>query len=257
MIKHVLGESIDIHSGGEDLIFPHHENEIAQSEALHGKPLAKYWMHNSFVQVSAEKMSKSLGNFSTISQLLTEYSPDTLRLLLLQTHYRNPIDFTPDSLRAAKSAVARLSRAASTAEAKDEALASQAQNNGAPNTEEPVKQLRSEFEAAMNNDFNTAVAIATLFAFADKIGEAPAEKKSAYAGELKRFANVLGLKLDDERRLIDSNTAAAIVDLLVDVRQTARAKKDFATSDLIRKQLAELNISVMDVAGGNVNWERT
>src|SRR4030095_14893533 len=107
MIKHVLGETIDIHGGGEDLVFPHHENEIAQSEALHGRPLSRYWLHNSFVQVDSEKMSKTLGNFSTIQDILRNYSPDTVRLFILQTHYRSPIEFSADSLNATKAGLKR------------------------------------------------------------------------------------------------------------------------------------------------------
>jgi cysteinyl-tRNA synthetase len=260
MIKHVLGESIDIHVGGEDLIFPHHENEIAQSAALHGKPLAKYWMHNGFVQVSAEKMSKSLGNFSTIKELLTAYSPDTIRLLVLQTHYRNPIDFTPDSLQAAKNAISRLSRAAlfatNAANTTNTTNAADSSNGSGADDVADIKQFRSEFEAAMNNDFNTAVAIATLFAFAEKVQLASEADKPLYAVELKKHAEILGLKLEDNRKILDINTAARVVDMMLELRQIARTKKDFSTSDLIRKQLAELNINVMDVAGGNANWEK-
>jgi cysteinyl-tRNA synthetase len=258
MIKHVLGESIDIHSGGEDLIFPHHENEIAQSEALHGKPLSKYWMHNGFVQVSAEKMSKSLGNFSTIRDLLKTHSADMLRLLILQTHYRNPIDFTPDSLEAAKAAIARLTSAANFSSPNGTAAISPAENSSSESgidADPDVKKFRDEFEAAMNNDFNTATAIATLFELADKTQKAPENKRASYAGELRKLAGVLGLKLEDNRRVIDTSTAASVVDLMLELRQNARAQKDFATSDLIRKRLNALNINVMDAAGG-ATWER-
>jgi cysteinyl-tRNA synthetase len=255
MIKHVLGESIDIHTGGEDLIFPHHENEIAQSEALHGKPLSKYWMHNSFVQVSAEKMSKSLGNFSTIRDLIAAYSADTIRLLVLQTHYRNPIDFTVDSLVAAKNAVGRLTRAANLA-APSENGSDSKKVAADVDTDPAIKQLREEFAQAMNNDFNTAQALATLFAFADKTQNAEKEIQPIYALELKKYADLLGLKLEDSRKVLDTSTAAAVVDLLLELRQNAREKKDFATSDLIRKQLAALNINVMDAAGGKAGWER-
>jgi cysteinyl-tRNA synthetase len=115
MIKNVLGETIDLHGGGEDLLFPHHENEIAQSEGLHGKPLARFFIHNSFVQVDSEKMAKSLGNFKTIREILEDYSSDDVRMFLLQTHYRNPIDFSADGLNAARTATQRLIRVASEA----------------------------------------------------------------------------------------------------------------------------------------------
>jgi cysteinyl-tRNA synthetase len=269
MIKYILGETIDIHGGGEDLVFPHHENEIAQSEALHGKPLARYWLHNGFVQVSSEKMSKSLGNFQTIQDLLKVHSADTIRLLLLQTHYRNPIDFTPDSLVAAKNAVARLARAVNS----PVPAAGNGSNNGdskqqvrqsdTPTTDHNVdtdvniKQLSHEFQAAMDNDFNTAIALSALFDFADKMQTTEEANKALYAVELRKYADVLGLTLADRRRHIDSGTAAQVVDLVLDLRQEARVKKDFATSDLIRKQLTNLNISVMDAPGGKAQWERS
>jgi cysteinyl-tRNA synthetase len=251
MIKHVLGESIDIHSGGEDLVFPHHENEIAQSESLHGKPLAKYWMHNGFIQVSAEKMSKSLGNFQTIQDLLVNYSADTIRLLILQTHYRNPIEFTAESLIGAKTAVSRLVRAVSF-DPSDSAEKIDFKQSEDLN----IKSFAIEFEEAMNNDFNTAIAISTLFAFADKIQQADEQTRPAYAQALKAYANLLGLQLDDKRRVLDTTTASRIMDLVVELRQSAREKKDYATSDLIRKQLTELKINIMDIAGGGTDWEK-
>lgn len=251
MIKHVLGESIDIHTGGEDLVFPHHENEIAQSESLLGKPLAKYWMHNGFIQVNAEKMSKSLGNFQTIQDLLVNYSADTIRLLILQTHYRNPIESTADSLLGAKTAVSRLVRAASFA-GKGEAKKIDFKQSEDAN----IKAFANEFEEAMNNDFNTAIAISTLFAFADKIQQADERARPEYARALVVYANLLGLTLDDNRRILDHTTASRIMDLVVELRQSAREKKDYATSDLIRKQLTELKINVMDIAGGGTDWEK-
>ena len=276
MIKALFGETIDIHGGGEDLVFPHHENEIAQSEALHGKPLAKYWIHNGFVQVSGEKMAKSVGNFKTIQDLLQNFSPDTLRLLLLQTHYRNPIDFTADSLQAAKTAAARLARAASydqsfalngDSKSDPQSLPNKANGDGtqaqtSTGDHEAFCEcpdfinLRREFEEAMNNDFNTAIALSVLFAFADKIQQVDEPDRPAYARQLRRYAGVLGLQLEDKRRVIDSGTAAKIVDLMLELRQSARAKKDYATSDLIRKQLTDLNINVMDTGGGGASWEK-
>ncbi|HND68866.1 MAG TPA: cysteine--tRNA ligase, partial [Candidatus Obscuribacter sp.] len=166
MVKHILGDTIDIHSGGEDLVFPHHENEIAQSEALHEKPLAKYWLHNGFIQVSSEKMAKSLGNFKTIQDLLEQYSADTIRIFVLQTHYRNPIDFSPESLAAVKAGLSRLIRAANLSPAGD--------GNGnhsavSPDGQKVEKQFRADFEQAMNNDFNTAIAISLLYQLSDHI----------------------------------------------------------------------------------------
>jgi cysteinyl-tRNA synthetase len=258
MIKNVLGETIDIHGGGEDLVFPHHENEIAQSEALHSKPLARYWLHNSFVQIDAEKMSKSLGNFRTIQDLLQTYSPDTLRLLLLQTHYRSPIEFTNDSLTAAKSGLQRLIRAVhsvSEEEAADLQMKKQAADSEL--TKAVMQQFQSEFARAMDSDFNTAAAVAVLFGIADKIfQETSASRRLSYIYALDSLSQILGLTLEDTGRLIDTDTAGNVIDLLLEIRNSARVKKDFATSDLIRDRLAGLGVKVMDTAGGGASWER-
>lgn len=251
MVKHLLGETIDIHAGGEDLVFPHHENEIAQSEALHKKPMAKYWLHNSFVQVSAEKMSKSLGNFSTIQDLLTTYSPDTIRLFILQSHYRNPIDFTLESLNATRSGVQRLLRAAylvseSNAES---SLASK-------EAKDLAERFQGDFREAMNNDFNTAIAISHLFQLSDQIFTTKNEADQKFLAEtLCTIARVLGLTLADTRKHVESELGGKLIELLLTLRQDARAKKDFQAADQIRKTLTELGINVMDTAGG-ASWER-
>lgn len=260
MIKSVMGETIDIHAGGEDLVFPHHENEIAQSEALHGKPLARYWLHNSFVQVSSEKMAKSLGNFTTIRELLKSFTPDTIRIFALQTHYRNPIDFTVESLQAAKVALQRLLRAVeSGSESGENGNAQHAETKLAfdINFDETTKTFDREFKEAMDNDFNTAVAISLLFQLADKISVCKEQgARNQYVNMLTAYAGVLGLTLSDSRRTLDSETGGRIVDFVLQLRKDARDRKDFATSDLIRKQLGDLGIAVMDVKGGNASWEK-
>lgn len=274
MIKHVLGETIDIHSGGEDLVFPHHENELAQSCALHGKPLSKYWMHNSFVQVSSEKMSKSLGNFSTIRDILKSYSPDTIRLFILQTHYRHPIDFNIDSLNASRSAMARLLRAINHAES--ESLSDLTQTNGQPElvylgakmpvnkellsqerfSDEESKQFISEFNQAMDNDFSTAQALSACFNLADKIFQESSGSKSSNLACLLAFhLQVLGFKLEDTRKIVGAETGKLILDLIVDLRQEARERKDYATSDTIRGRLSQCGITLMDNQGGKSAWE--
>lgn len=252
MIKHVLGETIDIHGGGEDLVFPHHENEIAQSEALHGKPLARYWIHNSFVQVEAEKMSKSLGNFRTIANVLEQYSPDTVRLFVLQTHYRSPIEFTTESMEAAKAGALRLIRAARAALDND----GQAFQPG--KSEDPtIQKLHNDFVEAMDNDFNAPQAVSALFGAADAIFSAADETTaSKQAHALRHYAGVLGLSLADTARVIDQPTATGLVQLLLSMREVARANKDYKQSDLIRDELAKLGIKVMDMKGGAAQWER-
>lgn len=254
MVKHILGDTIDIHSGGEDLVFPHHENEIAQSEALHEKPLAKYWLHNGFIQVSSEKMAKSLGNFKTIQDLLEQYSADAIRIFVLQTHYRNPIDFSPESLAAVKAGLSRLIRAANLSQVENE--------NGnhsviSPDNEKVEKQFRADFEQAMNNDFNTAIAISLLYQLSDHIlalKDKQVQDRNHLSALLKEYAAVLGLKLTDRRKVVDTETSEKLVELLLDMRQKAKANKDFATADTIRKSLTDIGISVMDTPSG-ANWE--
>jgi len=260
MVKHILGQSIDIHVGGEDLVFPHHENEIAQSEALHGKPLANYWLHNGFVQINTEKMSKSLGNFSTIRDLLETFSRDTIRLFVLQTHYKNPIDFTLDSLASTKTGIQRLVRAAVHADSGDHDQSNKNNGGGAEVSAEAKKEEETfckNFAEAMNNDFNTAVAISHLFQLADVINKSKNEHdRKQLATTLVRYADILGLTLEDTRLEVDSPLGGKLIDLLLNLRQEAKAKKDFASSDLIRKSLTDLGITVMDSAAG-ASWERT
>jgi cysteinyl-tRNA synthetase len=261
MIKNVLGETIDLHGGGEDLLFPHHENEIAQSEGLHGKPLARFFVHNSFVQVDSEKMAKSLGNFKTIREILQDYSSDDVRLFLLQTHYRNPIDFSEDGLNAAKVATQRLVRVAS------EARCDQPQENvngseleqsclKKPDWKDPlIEKLHNEFVEAMDNDFNTAVAVALLFSFAETVSKEKDEtKKAGLLTGLKFYANVLGLTLTDNRKDLSNEVASKLVDLVLQIRAQSKEKKDYATSDLIRSELIKYGINVMDSPGGST-WE--
>ena len=213
MIKHVLGETIDMHGGGEDLLFPHHENEIAEATGLHHKPLARFWVHNSFVQVNSEKMSKSLGNFNTIRDILKQYSADEVRLFILQTHYRNPIDFTPESLEACRTAIQRLIRAVEILpQIKEQNAKSGLQdlntesifsrhNKKIDLANEKLKEFHKEFCAAMDNDFNTAIAVSLLFNLADTVNKIIDDKEKGQAAEvLLYYANLLGLKLIDDRQ---------------------------------------------------------
>lgn len=265
MIKHVLGETIDIHTGGEDLVFPHHENEIAQSQALHDKPLAKYWMHNSFVQVSAEKMSKSLGNFSTIRDILKNYSPDTVRLFILQTHYRHPIDFTTESLNASRQAMSRLLRAVGEQAQSTQGKLDVLQANGPRKKDatdldkiknETSLKFAKDFEEAMNNDLNTAQALSACFSLADKIfQESEQATKDNLSLILAFHLQVLGFTLEDSRLIVGPEIGKSVLDLIVELRQEARVKKDYATSDLIRQKLSSCGVTLMDSQGGKSNWE--
>jgi cysteinyl-tRNA synthetase len=251
MIKHVLGTTIDIHGGGQDLIFPHHENEIAQSESLHGQPFVKYWMHNNFVQVDQEKMSKSLGNFQTIEDVLAVYSPDAVRLFILQTHYRAPIEFSGDNMNAAKNAMHRLIRAARSAGGNHGDIAAVAA------TDPDLKPFWQDFIDAMNDDFHTPQAVSVLFALADQVFAAGNDESgNKYSALLRFLSGVLGFTLEDTSRYIDTQTGEGVLDLVLQLRQHARERKDFATSDLIRDGLQKLGIKIMDTKGGPSTWER-
>ncbi len=276
MIKHVLGETIDIHGGGEDLIFPHHENEIAQSQCLHDKPLANFWVHNNFVNVKSQKMSKSLGNFTTIGDLLANYSSDTIRLFVLQNNYRHPVDFSPEGLKSARLGVGRLIQSLSSLENNidwPDFLTSHAQQpvypsllpdkakiinfiNGFSFNNNDHESFVNEFEEAMNNDFNTAIAISKLFSLSDKIqAESDLKNKQSLAILLKTYAFILGFKLTDQTPKIQANVAHDLVNLVIELRNFSRTSKDFKQSDYIRAKLLELGIEVMDSSKDKTSWK--
>jgi len=263
-----LGEGFDIHGGGADLVFPHHENEIAQSEAYLGKgPFSRYWIHNGFVTVNEEKMSKSLGNFSTIKQVLQRYSPEVLRFFLISVHYRSPIDFSPDKLDEAQKGLERLKnvleRLAPFANQQSE------QNDNSLEAKELLELLakrKKEFIQAMDDDFNTALAIGALFELGRDLNRyvnlaANGEKTElkavlAQGNQLfKELTGVLGLfqqtaSQDDQSELVNG-----LMSLILQIRQEARAKKDWATADQIRDALKELEIVIEDSPQG-AKWKR-
>ncbi|NDC35687.1 MAG: cysteine--tRNA ligase [Synechococcaceae bacterium WB9_2_112] len=270
MVREELGETIDIHLGGADLIFPHHENEIAQSEAATGKPLARYWLHNGMVNVGGEKMSKSLGNFTTIRSLLESgVSPMTLRLFVLQAHYRKPLDFTTEALEAAATGWKGLA-AALTLNTPAKAEADPAQLPA------ELAAARERFISAMDDDLNTSAALAVLFELAkplralanrlergdtaatDEAASAPVTDRHALLHEL---AGVLGLAFTAAER--DANAtrgqssaapAGAAIEALIEQRRAAKAAKDFASADAIRAQLADQGIELIDKPGGITEW---
>ena len=263
-----LGESFDIHGGGADLIFPHHENEIAQSEACMGKaPFARYWVHNGFVTVNEEKMSKSLGNFSTIKQVLERYSAEVLRFFLISVHYRSPIDFSPDKLEEAQRGLERLKNVL-------ERLTPFAnQQRDTANVLENAKDLlglldkrKAEFIQAMDDDFNTALAIGALFELARDLNRyinlASQDKSPELVVALakgdqlfRELAGVLGLFQDVDSQDDQSELVEGLMTLILQIRQDARAKKDWATADQIRDALKELGIVIEDSPQG-AKWKR-
>ena len=255
MSKRYLGEEIDIHAGGEDLIFPHHENEIAQSECCNGKIFARYWMHNGFLNIDNRKMSKSLGNFRTVRQIGEQYDLQVLRFFMLNAHYRSPLNFSADLMEAAKNSLERILEAAGK-------LSDRKDNAAVENiTEEELALLKeaegfvTKFEAAMDDDFNTADALAAIFElvkFANTNVNENSSKEFA-AGlyeELFKLSDVLGLKIEKKEEILDKE-----IEDLIQERQAARKAKDFKRADEIRDELLKKGIILKDTREG-VKWQR-
>jgi len=267
-IKHI-GQTLDIHGGGMDLIFPHHENEIAQSEALTGKQFVKYWMHNGLTRVNTKKMSKSLGNIRMISELLEEYPGEVIRFFILSTHYRRPIDFSDDEIRKVAKGLQtfyRLFERIKEITGKD-VYGEELQADGKIVCAN-VMQLADEFDSAMDDDFNTAEAIAVLFKMANEINsfiednnlgkDSDEQAKQALIGGiavLLHRARVLGLFENPPADIIKDDMTEKLMRLLIDVRSEARKQKQFAIADMIRTRLADIGIQLKDSRDGT-KWER-
>ncbi|MEG6512628.1 cysteine--tRNA ligase [Desulforamulus ruminis] len=270
-----LGSGFDIHGGGFDLIFPHHENEIAQSEAACKQPFARYWMHNGFITVNQEKMSKSLGNFFLVREILDKFPPDVIRWFLLSTHYRSPLDFDDEKLAVAGRGLERIKTALRLLYEAMERPASGEEEAGAGSSfHEKLTLLRLEFEKAMDDDFNTALAISVFFELAkeinilvngmgDKISpEAVLAMEQAH-DLVKEFNRVLGVLKEDpvSGKLVletsgeDDGLTEGLVQLIIKIRQEARSKKDWSTADTIRDGLKELGIILEDTPQG-VRWKK-
>jgi cysteinyl-tRNA synthetase len=236
----LLGETFDIHGGGADLQFPHHENEIAQSEGANGKPLANYWLHNGFLNVDGEKMSKSLGNFFTIRDVLKSYDGETIRYFMVRVHYRRPFNFSDAGLDDAGLGLKRLYTALD--------LVKPAQV-----TLDWSQPYSAKFKAAMDNDFGTPEAVAVMF---DLAAEVNRTKSSALAGELKALGGVLGVLQGDPKAYLQAGAGlsdAAILTLIAE-RAAAKTGKDFARADQIRKDLAAQGVVLKDSPAGTT-WE--
>ena len=256
---------MDIHGGGKDLIFPHHENEIAQSEAFTGKNFVRYWMHNGFVNVNREKMSKSLGNFFTIRDILQKYEAEAVRLFLLSTHYRSPIDFSDQNLAEATRTLDRFYHLLGELEAAREGAPSEGEGEAAA----AAGSLRERFRTAMDDDFNTAEALGEIFktsrAFSGALarGEQPgAETVDAFLGAVRETGGVLGVldstpgswrarrarREEEKKSLVDS----AWIESRIADREEARKAKDWAAADAVRDELLSKGVTHEDTSGGTV-----
>jgi cysteinyl-tRNA synthetase len=253
MAKKYLGETIDIHAGGQDLTFPHHENEIAQSEALSGKAFARYWMHNGYINIDNEKMSKSLGNFVLVHDIIKRHNPQVLRFFMLSVHYRNPINYSEELLESTRAAFERLTTSYQNLKHRKESSTNLTNNNH--EWLEKIASLQDEFIKAMDDDFNTAKAISVLFDLSKLANYYLLEKNTAvevidkFTAQFDELFNVLGLSFANTEMLDEE------IDALIEKRNQARKDRNFQLSDQIRDQLKEMNIILEDTPQGT-RWKR-
>lgn len=255
MAKKYLGDTIDIHAGGEDLVFPHHENEIAQSEAANGKPFAKYWLHNGFINVDNKKMSKSLGNFFTLREIVEHIPYDVVRFFILSGHYRSPINFSKELMESAGAGLDRIKNAYKSllfmeSKAEGTMTANEAKLN------EDADKFRVQFENAMDDDFNTADAVTAIFEIAKFANVNITEKSSkefvtAIREKMLTLCDILGIKPLDEAK--NDQISADEVEALIAERTAAKKAKDFAKADAIREELNSKGVVIEDTRAG-VRW---
>ncbi|EKN62699.1 cysteine--tRNA ligase [Schinkia azotoformans] len=254
MAKKYLGETIDIHAGGQDLTFPHHENEIAQSEALTGKTFANYWLHNGYIQIDNEKMSKSLGNFVLVHDIIKQIDPQVLRFFMLSVHYRNPINFSQELLESAKSGLERIRTAYENLSYRK--VVSTGLTDSNEEWLKVIEGIHEQFIIEMDDDINTANAISVLFDLAKQANiylrenQTSSEVIHAFMEQFENLAGVLGITLQKEKELLDEE-----IEELLQKRIDARKNRDFALADQIRDQLKDMNIVLEDTPQGT-RWKR-
>jgi cysteinyl-tRNA synthetase len=255
MARKYLGEEIDIHAGGEDLIFPHHENEIAQSECCNGKTFSRYWLHNAFLNIDNKKMSKSLGNFFTVREISEKYDLQVLRFFMLSAHYRSPLNFSADLMEASANALARIRNAVSNLDYLLSSASGDVMTEAEQAQIETVNSFETKFDEAMDDDFNTADAIAAIFELVKYANSsATAEHTKAFVAavreEIVKLCDILGIIAEQKEELLDEE-----IEKLIEERQAARKAKNFARADEIRAELLEKGITLLDTREG-VKWKR-
>ncbi len=255
MSKRYLGDEIDIHAGGEDLVFPHHENEIAQSEAANGKQFARYWMHNAFLNIDNKKMGKSLGNFFTVRDISEKYDLQILRFFMLQAHYRSPLNFSAELMDAAKNGLDRILQAASSLQYFMQNTKKEQMDDQEDLLWKSADAFRIKFEEAMEDDFNTADAISAIFELVKwsntntDVGTSKALLQKVY-DLLKTLTDVCGLIIEKEEEILDSQ-----IEALIEERQNARKEKNFKRADEVRDELLSKGILLEDTREG-VKWKK-
>ena len=255
MAKKYLGEEIDIHAGGEDLVFPHHENEIAQSECCNGKTFARYWLHNAFLNIDNRKMSKSLGNFFTVREISEKYDLQVLRFFMLSAHYRSPLNFSAELMESSKNALERIRNAVSNLGYILDAAAAGEMTETERSELANVNAFEAKFDEAMDDDFNRADAIAAVFELVKYANSSvnSGNTKSfvqAVRDEIIKLCDILGIIAEEKEELLDDE-----IEKLIEERQAARKAKNFARADEIRNQLLEKGITLLDTREG-VKWKR-
>ena len=255
MSKRYLGDQIDIHAGGEDLIFPHHENEIAQSECANDKTFANYWMHNGFLNIDNVKMSKSLGNFFTVREITEKYDPQVLRFFMLSAHYRGPLNFSADLMQASKNGLDRILNGVEKLCDLEKKLEAKGMSQEEEAKVAEAKNQIQKFEAAMEDDFNTADAITAIFELVrlsnSTANEAASKEYVTYLKEtIEKLCDVLGIITEKKEEVLDEE-----IEALIQARQQARKEKNFALADEIRGRLSDMGIILEDTREG-VKWKR-
>lgn len=262
MSRKFLGDQFDIHGGGQDLVFPHHENEVAQTEAMTGKKMANYWMHNGFITINKEKMSKSLGNFFLLREILDRFDPTTVRFYLIETHYRSPLDFDYDKIEESGRALERIKNTYLQLKNYQETSSSEDESK---KVDKIIEEVTEDFKEAMDDDFNTALAIAEIFDFTKEINklikknEMTKENSEKLLSVYSGLLDVLGLDIEkattaSSKQGEQSDLTEKLIQILIDLRQDAKKNKDFATADKIRNSLSEIGVQLEDTRAG-VQWK--